>query len=213
MIGRCLAKDPAERYVRADELARALRRAAPAGTAPGGARGGTEHRDPAATALIVRKDTAALHPPQPARSRPRTGRAMLGVSIALLALGGLLVAVPAISAMSSGTIRPHVRAPKPIPVPTGLRATTACDGFFSTRAELSWIPGGRSKGYEIWRKEPGVQTFQLVARISDRSVTSYSDTALGIDQTYHYVVRATTGARVSAPSPEASAPTPLLCLA
>lgn len=213
VIQRCLAKDPAERYVRADDLARALRQAAPTGTARKRAPDRANHRGPAATAPIVRRETAALHPRRPPRSRRRTGRAALAVSIALMGLGGLWVAVPAISAMSSGTIRAHVRAPKPVPVPASLTATTSCDGLFSTRADLAWTPGGRSRGYEIWRKEPGMQTYRLVARISDRRVTSYSDTALGIDQTYHYVVRATTGARVSAPSPEASAPTPLLCLA
>ena len=123
------------------------------------------------------------------------------------------MAVPALSAISADTIRPHVRGPDPVPTPTGLAASTSCDGLFSTRTDLSWTPGGPSRGYEIWRSEPGLATYQLVARIHDWRVTTFTDAGLGVDLTYHYLVRAVAGARVSPPTHEVRAPTPLLCLA
>ena len=216
VIARCLAKDPAERYVRAEELARALREAAPAGSPSTRPAVRALRPHPRATAPIVRPATAVLPDTssvRPQRVRRRTGRALFWVSATLLLVGGAWVAVPALSAMSAGTIRPHVRGPKPVPAPTGLEATTSCNGLFSTRADLAWTPGGPSEGYEIWRKEPGMKTYQLVTRISDWRTTSFTDAGLGVDLTYHYVVRAIAGARVSAASHEALAPTPLFCLA
>jgi len=217
VIDRCLAKDPVDRYVQAEELARALRDAAPARTARTALAVPASRLDPTATAPIVRASTAVLPPATTARApaprRRRTRHLMLWTAAGLLLFGGAWVVVPAISAMSTGTIHPHVRGPKPVPAPTALTASTSCNGLFSTRADLAWTPGGPSKGYEIWRKEPGMRTYVLVTRIRDWHATSFSDTGLGIDQTYRYVVRAMAGARVSAPSGEAQAPTPLLCLA
>ncbi len=217
VVARCLARDPTARYERAEELARALREAAPnAGAgAREAARGRRSH--PGLTAPIVRPATAVLPPVVTTRAaRPRHGRparVLTWVSVTVALLGAAWVAVPAITAISSGSIRPHVRAPKPVPAPTGLAATTSCNGLLSTRTDLEWTPGGPSKGYEIWREEPGMKAYQLVTRISDPRVTSFTDVGLGVDLTYRYVVRAVSGPRVSAPSQEAQAPTPLFCLA
>ncbi len=216
VIARCLGQDPAERYERAEELARALRDAAPRGTVLTQPAAVVRRPRPTPTAPIVRPTTPVLPPiaTRPARLRAgRPSRLLVWASATLALFGAAWVAVPAITGMSSGTIRPHVRAPRPVPAPSGLAATTSCDGLFSTRTDLAWTPGGPSKGYEIWREEPGMKAYRLVTRISDPRITSFTDVGLGVDLTYRYVVRAVSGARVSQPSLAAEAPTPLLCLA
>ena len=214
VIGRCLAKDPSARWVRADELATALRDAAT--SAPERAHSTTApSTDPDRTAPLAIAATAELPPQRSVRAprrRRRIGRIVSFAALATMTIGGLWLLLPALASMSD-PVRPRLHGPRPVPVPSGLSVATSCDGFLATRAELAWTPGGPSKGYEIYRHEPGVAGYTLIARIDDWHATSYVDTSLGVDITYKYRMRAVNGPRVSRPSREAVAPTPLFCLA
>jgi serine/threonine-protein kinase len=216
VVVRCLAKDPDTRFDRADELAAALRDAARTS-------GGREDHDPAtaptqpvpgAHAPSTSPVTAVLPEARPgARRRApllRVGRLALVTACASVLLGAAWVGLSAVSTVGGG--RSHPQGLEPVPVPAGLTVQTSCDGWFATRADLAWTPGGRSDGYEIWRLQPGDQRYRLLARIDDWRTTSYADTGIGIDTSYRYMVRAVIGTRTSAPTPDVLAKTPLLCL-
>jgi hypothetical protein len=209
VVMRCLAEDPTARFVHGGELAAALRTA--------GTRA-AEHR-PAPTeraitapvpAAPARRSTAVLSAPVPRRRRG--GRWFLVPLLAGLVLAAGWIAVPAIRSASSSSIRARAHGPAPLPVPSALSAPTSCDGWLSTRAELSWTPRGPSAGYEVWRRQDGDAGYRLVGRVRGWRATSFVDRGLGVDVTYRYVVRSFSGTRVSRPTTEAVAPTPLLCL-
>ncbi len=225
IVMRCLAFDPAARYLRTADLAAELR--VVVGKEPAGVGASPTTPPPAAR-------TAPLAPPSATRELPvgtaegerpvtaplpehgrRSGRRRhlaTATVLSLVLLAGAWIALPSLSALS-GTITPHLRGPKPLRAPSGLAVSTACNGFLSARAQLSWTPAGpEGAGYEIWRREPGVSRYELVGRVDDWRTTSFIDTGLGVDITYRYVVRAADGLRVSTPSREAAAPTPLFCV-
>jgi tRNA A-37 threonylcarbamoyl transferase component Bud32 len=227
IVMRCLAFDPAARYLRTADLAAELRELA--GTQSVSATGRAS-----AVTLAPTERTAPLAPPtatrelpegsehewRPAtaplqdRSRRRGRRRHLATAIVLglMLLAALWIALPSLSALP-GAVTPHLRGPKPLQAPSGLAASTGCDGFLSARAQLSWTPAGpEGAGYEIWRREPGVSRYRLIGRVDDWRTTTFSDTGLGVDITYRYVVRAADGLRMSAPSREVAAPTPLFCV-
>jgi eukaryotic-like serine/threonine-protein kinase len=161
---------------------------------------------PAGRAVVVPDGEAGRRP----RRRPRrlVGVVALGVAV----LGAAWIALPSVASLA-GRVTPTLHGPKPLHAPTGLTAATSCDGFLSARTELAWTPVAPSRGgYEVWRGEPGERGYRLVARIDDGRTTTYTDTGLAVDLTYRYVVRAADGPRVSAPSREVAAPTPLFCV-
>jgi hypothetical protein len=219
IVLRCLAKEPTARFDRADQLATALRVAAndlPA-SMPGGAyrlEAATLPGGPTTIPIAPRVQTAVL--PVIARAPARTrrgrgpGRFAAILVLTVMVLGAAWLVVPALRL--PGVVEPHLHGPPPVPVPTALSAQTYCSGWFSTRADLSWTPGGPSDGYQIWRRQSGDSVYSLVARIGDWSTTSFTDDNLGVNLTYDYVIRAVHGPRLGRATPEVAAPTPLLCL-
>ena len=209
IVGRCLEAEPASRFGSAHELAAALREA----RATGDLAVPVAKVARTSTAPVPRLSRTEILPvaPAPVGRRRRVRPAKLAwVSIVTLAMIGATWVVGA-GLMRTGVVEPTVHRPQPVPAPTGLTVSTSCGGWFSTRAELSWTPGGPSGGYEVWRRQLG-QDFVLVARIADWRTTSFSDRHLGLDVTYDYLVRAVRGKRASAPTGEVPAPTPLFCL-
>jgi serine/threonine protein kinase len=223
VVTRCLAREPSTRYPTADRLARALREAAPAAS-----------MEPIATNLGTPTDTAtvpiprsgartAVLPPSgspdaptasegsPGGRRRRPGRLVAWIAVAAIAFGAVWVAAPSLAGLA-GSVTPIVKAPKPLPVPSGVVATSSCDGFLSTGVDIAWTPGGASGGYEIFRRGTSEDAFTPIARIDDWHTTSYRDLDLGVDTGYTYRVRAVKGPRVGRFGPEATVDTPLLCL-
>jgi tRNA A-37 threonylcarbamoyl transferase component Bud32 len=210
IVGRCLEPDPASRFGSAHELAAALRDARATGDVVAPIR----HVARSSTAPVPRLNRTAILPAVPVVETKRRRRVrpakVASVSIVTLALLGASWVVGA-GLMRTGVVEPTVRHAPPVPAPTGLTVSTACGGWFSTRADLSWTPGGPSGGYEVWRRQFG-EDFVLVAHIADWHTTSFSDHHLGLDVTYDYLVRAVRGKRTSPPTSEVPAPTPLFCL-
>ena len=219
IVLRCLAKEPTARFDGADQLATALRTVAHDAPAPmpGGAyrhEATTLPGGPTTIPIAPRVHTAVLpiptHAPARARRRRGPGRLAAVAVLTVMVLGATWVVVPALRL--PGVVEPHLHGPPPVPVPTAFTAQTFCSGWFSTRADLSWTPGGPSDGYQIWRRRPGDSVYSLVARIGDWRTTSFTDDSLGVNESYDYVIRAVHGPRLGRATPEVTAPTPLLCL-
>jgi tRNA A-37 threonylcarbamoyl transferase component Bud32 len=192
---RCLAKQPADRYGRAEDLAADLRRfraGEPPSTAPIPAR------------PTLRLDLAADTEPE---RRRRWGRVaiVLAVILALLATG---LVVP----LFRGD--PVPAGPNPLRPPTNLTAVGECNGFFDPDVVLHWSPS-RSRfadGYRVYRSTASGGPYERVGVIGDWTTTSFVDDAVGVDGQYFYVVRATEDKRVSKPSGQAQADTPFACV-
>jgi serine/threonine-protein kinase len=194
---RCLAKQPGDRYGRAEDLAADLRRF----------RAG----EPPATAPIPARPTLPLDVAADAvPERPRRwGRAavVLGVTMALL---GTALVVP----LFRGDPVPAGPKQRPLRPPTNLAAEGDCNGFFDPDVVLQWSPS-RSRfadGYRVYRATESGGPYERVGVIGDWADTSFLDDAVAQDGRYFYVVRATDGARVSKPSGQAQAETPLACI-
>jgi Protein kinase domain len=207
-IDRCLCADPGDRFANAADLAEELWRASLAAPEP------TMGLASAVTAPLPAPATQPLPPiePAPARSgRRRASRFVVGLSVAAALAGGALVVGPAIASLADD-VHAHVKPPRRVAAPTGLTAAASCDGWFSTGVDLAWTSGGPSRGYEIWRQGGSEEHAHVIRRIDDPEVSTYRDIDLGVDTSYTYTVRAVDGVRVSRPSNEANADTPLLCL-
>ena len=199
---RCLAKHPADRYRRAGELRADLARfraGEPPGTAP----------------LPVRGDTARLHrwrdtPRDLLRPRRRIRRAVGVLLVLLAALAGNLVmglfVLPRFEPVR------HSR-PRPLHPPASLVATAECAGFLEARVSLAWrsTRSRFAQGYEVYRGTHSGGPYRRVGVLAIPS-RSFVDTGLEPGTRYFYVVRATAGARISQPSGQAQAETPLVCL-
>jgi tRNA A-37 threonylcarbamoyl transferase component Bud32 len=194
---RCLAKQPGDRYGRAEDLASDLRRfraGEPPSTAP----------IPARPTLPL--DVAAYDLPE----RPRRwGRValVLGVILALLATG---LVVP----LFRGDPVPAGPKHRPLWPPANLAAEGECNGFFDADVVLHWSPS-RSRfadGYRVYRSTASGGPYERIGVIGDWTTTSFVDDAVAQDGRYYYVVRATEGSRVSKPSGQAQAETPLACI-
>jgi hypothetical protein len=103
--------------------------------------------------------------------------------------------------------------PRPLHPPTSLVATAECAGFLEARVSLAWqsTRSGFARGYEVYR---GTHSGGPYRRVGVLAVPSrrFVDTGLEPGTGYFYVVRATAGARISQPSGQAQAETPLVCL-
>jgi serine/threonine protein kinase len=225
-LRRCLSHDPDARFTTAGELAEELWKVALAAPADP-----TIHPEPRAredlepgesvlTEPLPRSHTVVLpmtdEPPAvtadtTSRRVPRTRRVLTGIAAIALTAGAAAIALPTLASVI-GSVAPTVSGPRPVPAPGDLTATATCDGFFSTGVDLAWSSGGRSEGFEIWRRAGSDRsTARRIASV-DAGVTTYRDVDLGVDTAYVYSVRAVDGPRVSHRSNRAEVATPLLCL-
>lgn len=88
--------------------------------------------------------------------------------------------------------------------PAGLVATAAS----TSQINLSWNDVLNEGGYVVARSTTSGGPYTDIATLG-ANATSYSDTGLGQNTTYHYVVRATNAAGASGNSAQASATTPV----
>jgi serine/threonine-protein kinase len=228
VVLRCLQKDPAARFPRADQVRAELRgrpTTGPAMTAP------IQPQPPAAAAAAAMPAIATANGPtrvlppgppthrlpdgaSPPPPRRRSRARWIGVAAALAAL-------LAAGAWTQLALHPLQRSsPPPSPRPPLLRAPASvsakgeCDGFLAFRADVSWSPSTTRSvdGYELYRARQVAGPYRAIGRVSGRFTTSVSDRGLGGGATYYYEVRATSGARMGSSSRVARADTPILCL-
>jgi serine/threonine protein kinase len=194
---RCLAKQPGDRYGRAEDLAADL----------GRFRAG----EPPSTAPIPARPTLPLDldaDREPERPR-RWGRVAVVLAVILALLGTALV-VP----LFRGDPAPAGPEQRPIRPPANLSAVGECSGFLDPDVVLHWSPS-RSRfadGYRVYRSTASGGPYERVGVIGDWATTSFVDEGVGADGQYFYVVRTTEGSRVSKPSGQAQADTPFTCI-
>jgi serine/threonine-protein kinase len=204
LVLRCLAKDPRDRFASGTELLAALDEIA-------GPR--EETTRPLArglpawpTAPVAAADrTSPL--PTPARPARRTRLVAAGVAIVAVALLATILVPTGRALLNAGRHEPH-----PVLPPTGVVAHGVCDGFLSSRVDLSWTPARSTTGYEVYRSTSPTRGFTFVARVSGRDAGSFRDVDLGMGSTYFYVLRSVAGHRLSPVSRAARAETPTFCL-
>ena len=221
---RCLARFPSERPSDLDAFARELRGLAvvsptTAPTAPvavvGASTPTATSGGPHTPALPDRTRQLPVNGPRPrppaeGRTAGRLGRAAAWVALIAAIVGAVAVALPPIVALTR-PVRASVIPPPVLPAPDDLAASTSCDGWLSTAAELTWSSSEGAAAYEVWRQGTGDASFELVGTV-DASVTAVREPDLGVDTTYRYRVRAIDEPRVGAWSSVVEARTPLLCL-
>jgi signal peptidase I len=96
--------------------------------------------------------------------------------------------------------------------PASLSATAGCDlVIIGPKVDLAWTETStvEADGYQVLRSGTAGGPYGLVATITSRSTTSYTDKTVVASTTYYYVVTATAAGWSSANSGEASATTPL----
>jgi eukaryotic-like serine/threonine-protein kinase len=209
VVARCLEKDPDARYANARQVARDLRRL---------------HSDRRGlTAVLPRARTTdpmdAAPEPEPSIERRQRKGSRAGRLVAWV-IGALLLAAAAALVLSFVMKdRPTVRTlPRPRPpalnAPLGIRASSSCDGFFTSRVTLQWTPSpsGTVDGYSVYRSQSPDGPFRKVDLVSGRTSTSHVDNELAIATRYFFVLRSTSGSRMGPYSPPVEVRTPSVCL-
>ncbi|MGH2556800.1 MAG: protein kinase domain-containing protein [Actinomycetota bacterium] len=202
IVDRCLRKDPGARPRSARELAFELRRFRP----------GPDATDP----LPPMRRTDPLDAVVPEGAVP-SGRRRRGMIIGAWVLAGLALVLASIGLVLSvgGWTKPVTPTrPQVLRPPVRLVAQGTCDGFFRAKASLAWRPTGSriADGYVVYRSESPVGPYVQIGTLPGTGVAAYVDQALGLNATYYYRLRTTSGARLSAFSEPARAETPFFCL-
>jgi serine/threonine-protein kinase len=196
VVDRCLERSPERRYQTARQVARDL---ALAGRTTGGA----------TAPLLGPRDTDPL--PPPVVSGRGFGYKLAAVAVVVGLIGGAL-SMAAFIRREAPAPRHH-RAPQLLP-PGGLRLAAGCDGFLATRVEVRWVPSSNPAvdGYSIYRSESADGPWMKVDLVEGRSARSFVDHELGTSAVYFYVLRATSGSRLSGYTLPAEVRTPSFCL-
>lgn len=218
LVARCLAKDPARRPQRAEEVGSELARIG-ARLAGGRSSQVADRSDQAETAPVARGPwTTELRGEEPP-GRRRPGRWVAAVA-------GALVVLLAGVALAAWMLRPRpapartqpsparTSAPPPILAPAGLRANGRCGGFLAYTAALRWRAPASFPidGYRVYRASRPEGPYRVIGEVAGRSSTAYRDHGLGSSTDYYYVVRGVEGRRLGPPSGVALAHTPFVCL-
>jgi eukaryotic-like serine/threonine-protein kinase len=219
LVARCLAKDPARRPQRAEDVESELW-SIHAGLA--GPPRQDASRDVATAPVAPGAWTTELR----AGEGPSRGRRRRWSWIAAVA-AGLVVVLAGVALMAwmlwprpaparPGPARPRARptTPPPLLAPAALRAKGRCDGFLAYRSTLTWrAPASYPvDGYRVYRAPRPEGPYRVIGVVAGRSSTVYQDHDLGSSTDYYYVIRATAGGRVGPPSGVALASTPFVCL-
>jgi serine/threonine-protein kinase len=201
VVERCLRKDPSARFRDARVLAQELARIQSAGSGL---------TDP----LPPRRSTDPLDDDGDFETEERRPRRR---SVGPWALAGaaLVLAVAGLLAPLLGRQAPVAQArPQVVRPATDLRASGACGGFFRGQATLSWRASTSriADGYVVYRSEEANGPYEAIGIVTGRGVVRFVDERLGVNATYYYRVRATSGSRLSPFSGRARAKTPFFCL-
>jgi serine/threonine-protein kinase len=199
VVMRCLAKDPGDRYRRAEELAADL--------------GRLQAGRPAATAPIPRDRTRVLRAhelDEPPRPRRPNRKVWAGIGAGVVVVGAVLALT--LPALLTDAERPR-RGRRPLRPPTALEADGRCGGFLQAEVALQWDPTVSSfaDGYEVYRSTVSGGSYERVAFVPGHGTTAYVDDDVGLGGSYYYVVKSTTGKRDGPPSEQVDAGTPTAC--
>ncbi len=142
-----------------------------------------------------------------ARHRPR---AWVAAMVALLTLPALR-AVPASALLSSSTGASQQLSSGTLAAPRNLSAAVGtCLRGNSVTVQLTWEEplDPVTDGYDIFRSTGG-GAYQLIATVSGRATTGYTDATTTFSTTYGYVVRSTRNLWTGPDSNPASITTPV----
>jgi serine/threonine-protein kinase len=229
IVMRCLAKDPAHRYRRAEDLkaelawvrgsphaASDVADAPPAPPLPPAPELDLVTRPSWTAPVTIERRSTRRGDREPPRSR--TGRRVVSTLVTIVVLASAaLVGMELLRdppARSKPGPEQAVDLPPPLYAPTGVAAVEACDGWFAYRIDLTWSATSSTfaDGYEVLRADYRDGPYEMIAVIDGRGSTSYSDYGLGADNMYFYKIKSFAGRRHGPPSEIASAITPFFCL-
>lgn len=186
---------------------------------------------PSSAAEMSKALRALDHPPTSVRvphGAPVTARTRTQASTARLPRARsrplALITALAASALALGVFVPSVlggeekrRSPKPVPpaleAPSDLALSSACSGFTTAAATLTWSPSLSQgvDGYIVSRSTEG-GPYEELAQIDGQAASGAVDDGLATGTNYHFKVQAVSGERRSGYSAIAAIGTPILCM-
>lgn len=137
-------------------------------------------------------------------------RAVLQVLVVVVVSVGVLVAPVqrAAAVMGSSATTAGSWTAATVAAPTGVAATASCSLLLlGPQVTVTWQAVSGADGYRVGRSTTSGGPYTTVGTVGG-DVTSFTDTGVSGDQTYHYVVYTTAGEWVSHASTEASVTTP-----
>jgi len=200
IVMRSLAKAPSDRPSSATELRNSLR----AGAEPTA----RSNPDPSGT-----RRTEPRHLGAPTAQLPRRRTRPFALSAAVL-LTGLDLGLFVPSVMGGEEPKKQSKpAPPVLEAPVEVSLSSACSGFTSAEATITWSPSGSPDvdGYVVSRSTEG-GAYEELPRVDGSAATGVVDEGLATGTNYHFKVQATAGDRSSEHSPAVAIGTPILCM-